>query len=695
MERPNPFGQVARSYRKYVLGLGDEPAQEVTETFEVVDELPDELKGAEKERELCYPDYLDHDHKKQFPLAAVHNHGGRMYRGHDVPRFRLGVDKNSKEIATWRFALICIRDVDEAQQSVFGHPSHRYRPEDSSDGDLRLVQFMVHGGSQRPSIHLRINRERGEDGKPTSVVFWKCYAHSCVRNTDSEPAIGLEFGVNDDATVREGMPQGSRQLRELAGENSIWATHLLLNDIDKQPTTGATGRPVWRGITPAEIDQLATRAAAGEDLTEADRAIVALHRTSAVSIYTWVAAEQAEYCRPFFQYIRTVFFATATMGPWWYYRLASPEEDLDSANYPFEQIPPPRWLVTRWSVKRIGGKAVDASPVAWNKLSTIPDGIFPDLDGLAFEMRLGVAREADKDVSKSAELRALCRDQAGRFASLDAVDTFKDKINLLMTGGRRSSVLEISSMSANEASDIFRDAIVVRPVEVQRPLHPRIADFPNREIYDGQLKIAEANDVESALRELVEHLLEPLRNTGWNRSPRIGIDTSETKSELFGDTTSSVNDGEAAWILDTVVGFVLGGVNPVDIVIISPYYGQRRLVWKLLQDQDKSTGAKEVRVLSISEAESQHAKIAIVSLVANDPDKIGYICHPHDLCVEITRGSDYLFILGSFGKWAKVLQGLAVKPLHYRANALFRHLILGLFAKKEVITLQDWNDVMK
>ncbi|KAK3681502.1 hypothetical protein LTR37_020895 [Vermiconidia calcicola] len=371
-------------------------------SFLTVTTVPEALQGSEKEQS-CYPPYLDIDKHKKFPLGPIHS-GVNMYRGRDIPQFPLGQDGKGHDASRMRDALLCIRNSEGVVRSSYGHPSYKYEAKDFPNGDPRWIHFMIKPTTQRPCIHIKIAREGRSQGEATQWVTWECNAENIAQR---EGDIDLLLATGDDPNVKIELPDDGR-IQELASKNQLWATSLQLR-------TDERNCPVWKGITPAEIDKLCADAElkdAGDitHMTDQEACIVALHRTNELSLYV----ETDDRCQPalekFFAFARTAFFLTAHLGTFWYYRMACPNTDIHSASYPFSDIPPPRWLVETWRVEYQDGVAVSFEPVRWSKYARVLDGIYGDHDTCAFEIRLGRARESrvnDQDFADLEQPRPL------------------------------------------------------------------------------------------------------------------------------------------------------------------------------------------------------------------------------------------------------------------------------------------------
>ncbi|KAK3714856.1 DEAD-box type RNA helicase [Vermiconidia calcicola] len=390
LDLSNPYTALDAEMDLYVGGAGEaaeEQSRDPRTRFATVTAVPEELRGLEKEQ-LCYPDYADIDKEKKFPLGPIHS-GANMYRGKDIPNIRIGPDGKSDDADRAETALLCIRNNEGV-----------YAAKDFPNGDPRMIRLMIKPITQRPVIRITIVLDRNDKGDITKSVIWECNAQDiAIREGD----INLLLATGDDPNVQTELPDDTR-VQDLASKNHLGPTSLQLR------AEGRT-RPVWKGITPAEIDKLRANAESKEaddiiTLTDAESCVVALHQANELSLYVDMPTRCQPALEKFFAFTRTAFFLTAHLGTFWYYRMACPNIDIHSAKHPFSSIPPPRWLVDKWRVEYHEDVAVDFEPVSWGKHPAVLGGIYGDHNTCAFELRLGTARESRVNDREFADLTA-------------------------------------------------------------------------------------------------------------------------------------------------------------------------------------------------------------------------------------------------------------------------------------------------
>ena len=391
-------------------------------TTKTVSILPEELKF--QEDPTLYAEYLPNDENQKFPLACVHS-GEQAYRGNDRPSWKVGKDgKDRLRVANPSHCMVHLKDA--AQLKVFGWPSSTF-PQGTPDG--HSVKVIYKADTQRPcvSINITIPEEEletkvedktteGEEKKivtdpnpdtematdppaekqqkkRTKKVTYEIYANSIMRSDDD---VGIEFGAGtSDRVSKDGLPQHPK-IEELAKAHNLWRTDIFLYTEDKQPEVGTTARPVWAGINPQEREHLAQLYDAGkEKLSNMQRLIVLLGRSNEISLLQEWEASLSKYLAPFFDYFRTVVYASAHGGNFWWYELAHfPKGSNKDDDYPCKEVPFPRWIVTLWRVTYSDDKPISAEQVSCKPFKRIESGVYPDADTYAFENRLGTAREA-------------------------------------------------------------------------------------------------------------------------------------------------------------------------------------------------------------------------------------------------------------------------------------------------------------
>ncbi|KAK8191879.1 AAA domain-containing protein [Phyllosticta capitalensis] len=234
-------------------------------------------------------------------------------------------------------------------------------------------------------------------------------------------------------------------------------------------------------------------------------------------------------------------------------------------------------------------------------------------------------------------------------------------------------------------------------------MHPHIMKFPSEEFYKGKLvcKADIDHELENSIRTITKRIGDSFFNP---MQHRIAVDVSSTLdqsrivgSELFENTTSSFNETEAEAVVETIkalLAFVPTSVdttvtdvkllperiiNPEEILVITPYTGQRRLLNLMIYSQIPEARGK-IAVMTTATVHSRENKIVLLSFVTNkpqDPSNVFFIARPKPLNVAITRAQEYLIMFGNFGGW-------------WRDIKEFGLLNMSLFRQRQLVDVEDW-----
>ncbi|EMD00449.1 hypothetical protein BAUCODRAFT_20549 [Baudoinia panamericana UAMH 10762] len=357
------------------------------------DKLPKEMHFKEPNAAVLYPQFLAIDKKKEFSLAPVHS-GPHAYRGKDRASFPLkGGDASSKRSCHLaRFAYISF--LDDNGGHLWGSGSVIPNPDMIETGgiDPRCVRYILNVETQRPFIDIRVTVARvpkknvsgkaSNDTVPVNIS-WICFFDQLKKvREDGSPGLGLTFGVGKDDLVKKDLPNDTGVV-QLAREDGLFGFEVQL-----------TG-PCVRFSDASKLAEWTAANKAGT-ATRVQSIIVALADTKHFRLYSVSPIRFEAEWRDFIAYARAVFFASAQLGSFWYYRLFYPP-GINDASFPFGESSPPRWLVTKYRVKFVDDKAVEAKPINWSRSNPPPHNLFPDTATFAFETRLGLAHELLKN----------------------------------------------------------------------------------------------------------------------------------------------------------------------------------------------------------------------------------------------------------------------------------------------------------
>ncbi len=202
-----------------------------------------------------------------------------------------------------------------------------------------------------------------------------------------------------------------------------------------------------------------------------------------------------------------------------------------------------------------------------------------------------------------------------------------------MRGGLSRSLFE-------RLIELYGDRIRVM-LEVQYRMNEEIAEFPNREFYDGKLRAAE-----HVKRRTIADLVPSLSSLAFIRAdkPLIFIDTAD--SGLFAErkrwgSTSRENEGEARVVKAIAERLLDAGIRAEDIAVISPYEDQVSLIRMLLE-------VEGLEIKTVDGFQGREKEVVIVSFVrSNRTGDIGFLSDLRRLNVSITRAKRKLILIGN------------------------------------------------
>ena len=385
----------------------------------VVSELPQELQFAEPNANVIYPEYLKHDKQRKFSLRTLY-HGPQTYRANDRPRFA----KGAKRLVTSSVALLQIRDAPLGERSLFGSVM-RQSPTDGSDP--RTVKIICRPDSQYPALEVTV--KMGHKWVTCSI-----YSNSLTRSEDD---IGLAFTTGIDLHTSSSLPEDGH-VKELAAKNSLLRIRLELIPVGSEPMSGTVGRPIWSGISQIELDDLVRRYDTNTQLTAPEKAIVLLYRTNNLAVYIESPKELVNDLAPFFEYMRSIMYASAHLGNFWWYTIGLSAGSTSCGEYSFSMISIPRWLVTRWIVTYENDEPKCAKALTSVPLRPISRGLYPDTNTFVFFQKLILAREAYEAANLTDAALLMGRNTS--MALLISTGTNRYVANLKMTGSGADSL---------------------------------------------------------------------------------------------------------------------------------------------------------------------------------------------------------------------------------------------------------------
>ncbi|KAK7538248.1 uncharacterized protein J3D65DRAFT_666956 [Phyllosticta citribraziliensis] len=277
---------------------------------------------------------------------------------------------------------------------------------------------------------------------------------------------------------------------------------------------------------------------------------------------------------------------------------------------------------------------------------------------------------------------------------------------------RLSSEMGISM--SKSLLDVLQDREGVERVLLQHcyRMHPHIMEFPSQEFYKKSLKSQFNPDKE--LGQSLQSIFSSIDATVFSRRRRVAVDVSTTPqkdrvvySEAYEYTKSSYNEFEADAVIATIkrlLAFrpssseesdkVSRQIQPSEIMVVTPYYGQRRVIIQKIRDEVPEAN-KQIRVLTSTQVSSSEANIVLFSLVSNKINNelsVSFIAQPKPLNAALTRAKEMLILFGNFGGWTRAIRAPksdhATKG-HWQVGA-FGSLVRDLLRRKDVIDVDDY-----
>jgi len=178
-------------------------------------------------------------------------------------------------------------------------------------------------------------------------------------------------------------------------------------------------------------------------------------------------------------------------------------------------------------------------------------------------------------------------------------------------------------------------------LEVQYRMNEEIAEFPNKEFYDGKLRADEQVKRHNLMDKLTKSKEGEFKNE--DVKPFLFIDTSgsdEFRERVRKGSTSRENPGEAKLVGDIAERLLSQGIRPEDIAIISPYEDQVALIRTMLR-------VEGLEIKTVDGFQGREKEVVIVSFVrSNKSGNIGFLHDLRRLNVSITRAKRKLVLIG-------------------------------------------------
>lgn len=300
-----------------------------------------------------------------------------------------------------------------------------------------------------------------------------------------------------------------------------------------------------------------------------------------------------------------------------------------------------------------------------------------------------------------------------------------------------------TSRSKNEAQRYMQDSIFEKlckearetgawdyvMLKVQHRMHRHLSKFVSEIFYEGELEDGDSLDsqdspTQRAIEQFWSGKLGVDGAKWWNGRRRIAVDISSNaaKSEPFEQTTSMVNYEEAKEVVQLVMDMLafepqgdlstVRRIRPEDIVIITPYKGQREAIRRLLFEQQERFDAMKARnwhidptevavnLKTINQIQGDEGNVVLTSYVTNEgykgmvnePDfKLGWISQKQQLCVGLSRARHCLVLFGAFKHFTNMVQSKHAAMTDANGGYAFRKLTDDLWKMGDIIGQAAWD----
>lgn len=194
-------------------------------------------------------------------------------------------------------------------------------------------------------------------------------------------------------------------------------------------------------------------------------------------------------------------------------------------------------------------------------------------------------------------------------------------------------------------------------LSTQHRMHPSLSEFPNEEFYAGRLSDAPATSA-----------IQPIQSSYIKLGKHLSFVNHKGKERVT-KNKSMENSGEADTVIKIIADVLCKNedVSGSEIGIITPYLGQKELLWKSLQDptsnhrnlvakeiarlggpRSRLTELNDIEIHTIDGFEGREKKVIIFSLVrANALKYLGFLKEEKRWNVALTRAKNALIIVGN------------------------------------------------
>lgn len=200
----------------------------------------------------------------------------------------------------------------------------------------------------------------------------------------------------------------------------------------------------------------------------------------------------------------------------------------------------------------------------------------------------------------------------------------------------------------DESSARASDGILTLTLSTQYRSHEAISSWSSKEAYAGRLRAADS------VRGALLQDLPGVQDTVLTRTPMLMITTRSPQGRIPSEYSerrvggSYINEGEAKTAMAHVKMLLKAGVRAKDIVVISPYAAQVRLLRSMIAETlEDFADDRVVDVSSVDSFQGREAECVIISTVrSNGAGRVGFLSDSRRMNVAVTRGKRQVAIIG-------------------------------------------------
>ncbi|MBK07252.1 MAG: hypothetical protein CL920_06695 [Deltaproteobacteria bacterium] len=186
---------------------------------------------------------------------------------------------------------------------------------------------------------------------------------------------------------------------------------------------------------------------------------------------------------------------------------------------------------------------------------------------------------------------------------------------------------------------LAKTSSLMQMLEIQYRMHKDIMAFPSQSMYEGRLQAA-VDNATHRLEELEGVQVDPLRDRACLLIDTAGKGWEEVRKE---DDPSTSNPGQAERVAAECRRLLGRGVAPSELVVITPYAAQVRLLRTMLVEEIQAG----LEIGSVDGFQGREKEAVVVDLVrSNDGGELGFLQDVRRMNVALTRAKRFLLVIG-------------------------------------------------